>query len=886
MSIPQAISLCFLPALSSDPATGDGRAAADSPGGDAAAAVEAGGIPALFTWADFDGDARLDFAAVTADGRLQLLVDDGQGRFEDVTERAGLAGVAHAALALWADYDVDGRLDLFVGSSEGASHLFHNEGGSFVDMTQGSGLLVEGPIQHAAWIDRDEDGRPDLHAITAEANELFRGLEGGFFERTELPRLVLAAGSLSSGTAAPRAPVPAEGSSLGTSATGGEGDRASLAGAAVGAPGTAGRRALLPSIGPATPLPFTLSCIDSIDDKAGSGCLAASSTPTLGRLYPLSTNLFVAVGGNVGIGTTSPGSRLEVAGTARITDTLTLAPAGDVALDVSTGSIYKGGALFIHTKGGSNNTALGRQALSSVTTGYNNTASGYRALFSNTAGSFNTANGYGALTSNTTGIDNTASGHRALYYNTTGLGNTASGASALFYNTTGFGNTASGSGALFYNRTGDHNTASGYRALSFNTIGDRNTASGSRALANNYTGFDNTASGYQALSSNNGSRNTASGSRALFSNTTGFDNTASGFQALYFNTTGFSNTASGVNALLFNTTGRNNTASGVSALSSNTTGFDNTASGFQALYSNTTGYANTASGYRTLFSNTTGFRNTASGYRTLSSNTTGYLNTASGDSVLVSNTTGSRNTASGYLALFSNTTGRYNTASGDSALFSNTTGSRNVALGVDAGVNLTTGNDNVAIANGGTAGESGTIRIGTAGTQTRAFVAGIRGVTTGVANAIPVLIDGNGQLGTVSSSARFKEEIRDMGELTDRLLELRPVVFRYKPEVQAGERPLEYGLIAEEVAEVFPELVVYDDEGKPFTVKYHLLSAMLLNELEKLRDRHDRELEEHATELAELRGEVAELFELVRPEAAVASPRPAEPARARSGESP
>ncbi len=107
-----------------------------------------------------------------------------------------------------------------------------------------------------------------------------------------------------------------------------------------------------------------------------------------------------------------------------------------------------------------------------------------------------------------------------------------------------------------------------------------------------------------------------------------------------------------------------------------------------------------------------------------------------------------------------------------------------------------------------------------------------------------MLIDSAGQLGTISSSRRFKEEIADMGELTDRLLELRPVVFRYKPGVQEGERPLEYGLIAEEVAEVFPELVVYD-EGKPFTVKYHLLSAMLLNELKKTRAALQRHLDEH-----------------------------------------
>ena len=240
--------------------------------------------------------------------------------------------------------------------------------------------------------------------------------------------------------------------------------------------------------------------------------------------------------------------------------------------------------------------------------------------------------------------------------------------------------------------------------------------------------------------------------------------------------------------------------------------------------------------------------------------TTGFANTACGNQALFSNTTGFANAANGYQVLHSNTTGFQNTASGARALYSSTTGSRNIALGYRAGF-YTTGSDNVDIGNEGVVAESATIRVGTAGTQTRAFISGIRGVTTGVANAIPVLVDGNGQLGTVSSSRRFKEEIADMGELTDRLLELRPVVFRYKPEVQAGERPLEYGLIAEEVAEVFPELVVYDEQGQPFTVKYHLLASMLLNELK-------RQGAEHASEIEELRDRLAAVEARARAEGA------------------
>ena len=138
------------------------------------------------------------------------------------------------------------------------------------------------------------------------------------------------------------------------------------------------------------------------------------------------------------------------------------------------------------------------------------------------------------------------------------------------------------------------------------------------------------------------------------------------------------------------------------------------------------------------------------------------------------------------------------------------------------------------------AGEAHTLRIGYGtGTatfeQTRAFISGIRGTTTGNAGAVAVLIDSNGQLGTVSSSRRYKEDIADMAEVSHRLLELRPVTFRFKKAFADGEKPIQFGLIAEEVAEVFPELVVYNDEGQPETVKYHLLSTMLLNELQRLR---------------------------------------------------
>ncbi len=252
-----------------------------------------------------------------------------------------------------------------------------------------------------------------------------------------------------------------------------------------------------------------------------------------------------------------------------------------------------------------------------------------------------------------------------------------------------------------------------------------------------------------------------------------------------------------------------------------------------------TGGSNTASGASALFSNTTGGFNTASGTFALNSNTTGAFNTASGDAALLSNTTGNFNTAIGGNALNSNTTGFFNTASGANALDSNTTGSSNIALGEGAGDLLTTGDNNIDIGHRGLAAEADTIRIGTAGDQTRAFVAGIRGITTGVANGITVLIDSSGQLGTVSSSRRYKEDIADMGDASARLQALRPVTFRYKKPYADGGKPVQFGLIAEEVAEVFPELAVFNDEGQPETVKYHDLTPMLLNEVQKLRAEKD-----------------------------------------------
>ena len=415
-------------------------------------------------------------------------------------------------------------------------------------------------------------------------------------------------------------------------------------------------------------------------------------------------------------------------------------------------------------------------------------------------------------------------------------GNTAEGDNALFSLTTGTNNTAIGQGALFSNTTGSNNTANGVDALGDNTTGNFNTANGFVALFHNTTGIENTATGLSALQENTtGSFNTANGVDALFGNTIGNVNTADGFLALFANTTGNFNTANGAAALQNNTAGSNNTAAGTQALSKNITGSNNTADGFQALFFNTTGFENAATGWRALFGNTTGFHNTADGFQALLSNTTGNHNTADGD-----------------IALLHNTTGNFNTAAGAHTLVNNTTGSFNIAVGVNAGSNLTIGNNNIHIGNVGVAAEANTIRVGMQGTQTRTFIAGISGVA--VAGSA-VVANANGQLGIAASSERFKDEIKPMDKASEAILALQPVTFYYKKEIDPT-RTSQFGLVAEDVEKVNPALVMRDEQGKPYGVRYDKVNAMLLNEFLKEHrrvEKQSREILEQQTMITELK---------------------------------
>jgi len=322
--------------------------------------------------------------------------------------------------------------------------------------------------------------------------------------------------------------------------------------------------------------------------------------------------------------------------------------------------------------------------------------------------------------------------------------------------------------------------------------------------------------------------NTAEGQNALLHLTTGSGNTALGWFSLDSVTTGSFNTGVGAGTLVLNT-GDQNTATGAAALLLNTTGSFNAANGALALLSNTTGSYNTANGYQALYSNITGTQNTATGVSALYRNTTGDYNTGNGANALVNNTTGSQNTANGINTLHSNTTGSTNTGNGSNALFSNT-GNNNTALGAFAGDSLTTGSNNIDIGNHGVAGESGIIRIG-GSSQTATYVAGIAGQTVG-AGGSTCYVDNDGKLGVFLSARRFKIDIADMAAASEALLALRPVTFHYKPELDKTGIP-QFGLVAEEVARVNPDLVTHDAKGDICTVRYEAVNVMLLNEFLK-----------------------------------------------------
>ena len=347
----------------------------------------------------------------------------------------------------------------------------------------------------------------------------------------------------------------------------------------------------------------------------------------------------------------------------------------------------------------------------------------------------------------------------------------------------------------------------------------------------------NTAEGASALASlTNGTFNTAVGFLSLKTTTDSSFNTAIGAGALLANTA-FNNTATGAGALLSNTIGEENTANGTFALFNNTEGLFNTAIGASAMQNNIAGAQNTAVGNAALLNNTDGSFNTAIGDTALFNNTTGLQNTAIAQRALENNTEGSSNTAIGCNALFVNTTGGGNTALGLNALSSNTTGNNNVALGSGAGSQVTTASNVICIGR----------NVGGANVDNSCFIGDIRDSVV-APDAAPVLVDSAGKLGTTNgSSRRFKTKIRRMDEVSEAILALKPVAFHYKHD-PAGTGP-QFGLIAEEVADVNQDLVVRDKNGELLTVRYDAVNAMLLNEFLK----EHKKVQEQQAIIAELK---------------------------------
>ena len=339
---------------------------------------------------------------------------------------------------------------------------------------------------------------------------------------------------------------------------------------------------------------------------------------------------------------------------------------------------------------------------------------------------------------------------------------------------------------------------------------------------------------------------TAEGEDALFSETTGVENTALGYHALYSQDGRHNNTGVGANVLAANVAGYANTAVGADALSVSTYTNNNTAIGYAALSGDfyVGDSDNVAVGYRAMalassYSSVAigsealvldqGQLNVAVGKESLTANVNGAQNTAVGWRSLFNNKSGSGNTAEGLQAMFFNRHGNSNVAVGQFALGNNMKGSHNIALGFDAGMN-TKRNNNIMIGNDGAEEDARVIRIGTEGTQTNSYIAGISGVT--VAGGVGVVVDASGHLGTLTSSARYKDNIKPMDKASEAIFSLKPVTFRYKKALDPKAIP-QFGLVAEQVEKVSPDLVACDEQGKPYTVRYEAVNAMLLNEFLK-----------------------------------------------------
>jgi endosialidase-like protein len=625
----------------------------------------------------------------------------------------------------------------------------------------------------------------------------------------------------------------------------------------------------------------------------------------------------ITTAGDLGIGTNNPGSKLDVAGNintstqyniggnrvfsvAGTSNTFAGTNAGNSNTTGFLNSFFGSNAGAANTSGSSNsffgpdagrsnttgsaNSFFGESAGLMATSAANNSFFGARAGVSTQSGHENSFFGASAGLSNETGIGNSFFGSLAGFANTTASSNSFFGHAAGISNSTGGANSFFGASAGTRNDTGDFNSFFGTSTGFANTTGRFNAFFGTFAGVSNTTASNNSFFGYRAGINNSGPdafQNSFFGSESGQANSSGNRNSFFGFAAGLENTTACCNSFFGHQAGQANTTGENNAffgnLSGNATTSGkenaffgaatgqfNTTGERNSFFGNSAGSSNTTGGANSFFGNRAGEGNSTGPANSFFGNFAGQINTTGGHNAFFGNESGNANTTGSGNVFFGSAAGFSNTVGNDNTLVGHFAGSTNTTGLGNILIGRGAGPNVVAGSDNIHIGNAPEISddlpdESNRIRIGRQGTQTATFIAGISGT---VVAGDAVLVNGNGQLGVLSSSRRFKQDIAAMGRASSKLMQLRPVVFHYRPEYVNGKPTVQYGLIAEEVAKVFPELVGFGADGKPQTVHYHLLNTMLLNEMQKQEGQirsQAQQLESQAQQITDLEARLRRL---------------------------
>ena len=605
--------------------------------------------------------------------------------------------------------------------------------------------------------------------------------------------------------------------------------------------------------------------IDGLTVGRGAGAVASNTAVGASALAANTTgDLSVAIGQQA-LRLNTTGSRNTAVGVlslgANTTGTKNVA-FGQLTLEVATTA--------------AENTALGYGALNATTTGQFNTAVGSTALVSNTTASNNTAVGYQAGYSNTTGARNAFFGYAAGYSNTTAFANSAFGDSALYSNTTGQGNNAFGYFALYANTTGVANTAIGGEqygvvdaAMRSNTTGSYNTAVGVSALKSNTTASQSTAVGYQAAYTSDAANNTAVGYQSLYANTTG-NNTAIGFRAGYSQTTGSFNVFVGYQAALNATDVDNATITGYGAVGTGVaTGTYVSVYGTSAAAALTSGSYIDAFGVLALNSNTTGSYNTALGTQALQANTTASYNTAVGYQAGYSNTTSTNLVAMGSQAGY-NSTAANNTFLGAGAGYGTTSGGGNTCVGAVAGYALTTGQGNTFIGgaiNGVTDASGRFITTGSKNSILGCFSGNQGGLDIRTLDGWIILSDGDGnfryyfdptnghymtnmgasagsnalryntgnnRITYDTSSARYKNNIRDSVYGLSHVMQMRSAQFEYKDDGRS-----DVGLIAEELDPIIPELVGKNKDGQPDSVSYDRMVSVLVKAIQELKTEFD-----------------------------------------------